>query len=62
MSEYERRLAIREAEANTAEDAYFSARPELDTKEARRLFSHAFARGWDRRTDSKLMPHGERNG
>lgn len=42
MSEFEQRLAIREAEANDAEDAYFSARPELDTKEARRVFSHAF--------------------
>lgn len=62
MSDYERRMAIREAEANAAEEAYFSARPELDNKEARRLFSHAFARGWDRRVDSKLMPQGERNG
>lgn len=62
MSDFEQRLAIREAEANDAEDAYFAARPDIDTKEARRLFSHAFARGWDRRVDSKLMPQGERNG
>ena len=46
-----------EREESAAEDAYFVGRdPELDKRENRMLFRHAFERGWDRREESKLVP------
>ena len=42
----EREIATKEAYAATAEHIYFALRPELDSKEARRIFDAAFGRGW----------------
>ncbi len=48
-NERERRYALMEANQVEDEDLYFSVRPHLDSKEARRLFDAGYARGWDAR-------------
>lgn len=46
MSDHERMIALREAGRICASDQYFSARPELDNPEARKLFEDGYDRGW----------------
>lgn len=49
VSEFrERVFAMREGYCADAEDKYFAARRDLDTKLARRVFRAAFERGYDR--------------
>lgn len=59
MSDHELSIAICEAHAASAADAYFSARastvPGLDTPQARRLFDAAFQRGWEARAEACSM-------
>ncbi len=43
----EREYAVMEGELNRSSQAYFEARPSLDTKENRRLFEAGFQRGYD---------------
>lgn len=56
MKTHEQAIAVREAEELTASNAYFEARPELDTLTARRLFEAGFVRGWHACIDTKLEP------
>ena len=50
MSEHEKNIALREGYGNDAADGYFKARADfLDTIHNRKIFEHAFARGWDAR-------------
>jgi hypothetical protein len=44
---YETEKAIMEAERNAATDAYFKARPKIDTPENWRIFEAGFERAWD---------------
>lgn len=46
---YELDIARMEASRNEAEDAYFAARPHLDTKQLRSGFNAGYQRGWDNR-------------
>lgn len=44
---YEREIALMEGYLHESEDGYFGARSDaIDTRLNRRLFGHAFARGW----------------
>ena len=44
---YELRRATMEAERNSAEDAYFEARPQIDCNDRRKVFDAGFERAWD---------------
>jgi hypothetical protein len=44
---YEKFVAIREGHFNAASEEYFSARPQLDTKENRRIFYAGHCKGYD---------------
>jgi hypothetical protein len=43
----EKEIAIKEGELAGAEEAYFSARPQADCINNRRVFEAGFNRGWD---------------
>lgn len=51
MSTTEENRILREAECNTAEDAYFEARPQIDCADRRRVFEAGFERAWTRQQD-----------
>lgn len=44
----EKGFALRDGEMIAAEDAYFSARPQIDCNDRRRVFSAGFERGWEK--------------
>ena len=55
----ERDIAIREANEIAASDEYFSARPQLESADRRRVFEAGFRAAWNRRTVPegwKLVP------
>lgn len=43
---YETEQAHREGARNAAEDTYFEARPQIDSRDRRRVFDAGFDRGW----------------
>lgn len=47
MSQYEKEVAQRESDRNSAEDAYFEARPQIDCIDRRRVFEAGFDRAWE---------------
>ncbi len=47
--EYELDRATMEAGRNTAEDAYFKARPQIDCNDRRKVFDAGYERGWEER-------------
>lgn len=44
---YETRVAVMEASRNHAADQYFTARPQIDSLDRRRVYESAYARAWD---------------
>jgi hypothetical protein len=44
---YELRRATMEAARNSAEDAYFEARPQIDSSDRRKVFDAGFERAWE---------------
>lgn len=44
---YERRHAIRQGHEIATSDAYFEARPQIDSNDHRKVFQAGFERGWD---------------
>ena len=44
---YELRRVVMEAARNSAEDAYFEARPQIDCNDRRKVFGAGFERAWD---------------
>lgn len=46
MDEREKDIALCECESFVSEEAYFSARPQIDTNENRRIFEAGFKRAW----------------
>lgn len=47
MTNRDAALAMREAEEIAASDAYFKARPQIDTSDRRKVFECGFYRGYD---------------
>ena len=44
---YELRRAMMQAALNSAEDAYFEARPQIDCHDRRKVFDAGFERAWE---------------
>lgn len=51
---YELDRATMEAGRNKAEDAYFEARPQIDSGDRRRVFEAGYERGWEERNREVL--------
>ena len=51
---YELDTATMEAGRNKAEDAYFEARPQIDSGDRRRVFEAGYERGWEDRNREVL--------
>ena len=56
MTEHE--IAVMEAEMIRANDEYFSARPELNTPQARKVYDDAFKRAWLFKQEKKIVRRG----
>ena len=54
MTEHE--IAIREAEQNAASDAYFGARPQIDTNDHRNVFEAGFRAAWQTQMVEVSLP------
>lgn len=47
MSEHEKNIALRNGHEIAQSEAYFLARPQIDTKDRRNVFEAGFNRGWE---------------
>ena len=54
----EREIAIMESDMIRANNEYFSARPELDTPQARKVYDDAFKRAWLFKPEKKIVRRG----
>lgn len=64
---HEQHIALREAHSAESETAYFNARPEVADTLGRRIFAHAFHRGFDKAAEvlrdlSWVPPPGQQHG